>query len=305
MRIGIVGAGAVGGYFGARLRAHGVDTALLARGPHLAAIRDHGLTVITPDGEETAAADVTDDPEAVGPVDAILIAVKSRHTSTVAATLAPMIGPETIVLSLQNGVDNEEHLATRLGADRVLGGVAFIVSTVVAPGVIRVFPGPRRIVFGELDGSRSDRAERLLDTLAGAALDVELSDNVRAVLWGKLAFICAVAGMTATTRLPLGPIRDDPEAWAMLCRISEEVCAVARAEGVVLPADVVGRQESLVRGLDPNSTSSLARDLAQGLPLEVEAMHGTVVRRGRALGVPVAMNEAVYAILRPSAEGRR
>ena len=305
MRIAIVGAGGVGGYFGAKLARAGESVVMLARGAHLDAIRRHGLRVRSAvDGEFTAKADAVESFADQAPVDMALFCVKSFDTREAAEALRPVLGRDTGVVSLQNGVDNEEILDDVLGAGRALGGAAFVFSTIESPGVIaHTLLG--RIVFGELDGRVSERATRLRDALAAAGVPVELSTEVRRVLWEKYLLISAQAGTTALTRAPIGVIRQIPETWRLYRRIVEELAAVARAVGVTLPADVVETIIKNASALAPTAFSSLHHDLVHGRRLELEALHGHVVRLGERLGVPTPTVFAVYAALKPHAAGSR
>ena len=305
MRIAIVGAGGVGGYFGAKLARAGESVVMLARGAHLDAIRRHGLRVRSAvDGEFTAKADAVESFADQAPVDMALFCVKSFDTREAAEALRPVLGRDTGVVSLQNGVDNEEILDDVLGAGRALGGAAFVFSTIESPGVIaHTLLG--RIVFGELDGRVSERATRLRDALAAAGVPVELSTEVRRVLWEKYLLISAQAGTTALTRAPIGVIRQIPETWRMYRRIVEELAAVARAAGVTLPADVVETIIKIASALAPTAFSSLHHDLVHGRRLELEALHGHAVRLGERLGVPTPTVFAVYAALKPHAAGSR
>jgi len=305
MRIAIVGAGGVGGYFGAKLARAGESVVMLARGAHMDAIRRHGLRVRSAvDGEFTAKADAVESFADQAPVDMALFCVKSFDTREAAEALRPVLGRDTGVVSLQNGVDNEEILDDVLGAGRALGGAAFVFSTIESPGVIaHTLLG--RIVFGELDGRVSERATRLRDALAAAGVPVELSTEVRRVLWEKYLLISAQAGTTALTRAPIGVIRQIPETWRMYRRIVEELAAVARAAGVTLPADVVETIIKNASALAPTAFSSLHHDLVHGRRLELEALHGHAVRLGERLGVPTPTVFAVYAALKPHAAGSR
>jgi len=305
MRIAIVGAGGVGGYFGAKLARAGESVVMLARGAHLDAIRRHGLRVRSAvDGEFTAKADAVESFADQAPVDMALFCVKSFDTREAAEALRPVLGRDTGVVSLQNGVDNEEILDDVLGAGRALGGAAFVFSTIESPGVIaHTLLG--RIVFGELDGRVSERATRLRDALAAAGVPVELSTEVRRVLWEKYLLISAQAGTTALTRAPIGVIRQIPETWRLYRRIVEELAAVARAAGVTLPADVVETIIKNASALAPTAFSSLHHDLVHGRRLELEALHGHAVRLGERLGVPTPTVFAVYAALKPHAAGSR
>jgi len=299
MRVVVVGAGGVGGYFGGRLAAAGHDVAMVARGPHLAALRAHGLRVRSVKGDVAVRVPVAEDPSAFDPSDVVLFCVKSYDTDEAAARLQPVLGPDTAVVSLQNGVDNEERIAAIVGAQHVVGGAAFIFSTITEPGVVTHTGGPARIVFGERDGRRSERVERLLAACREAGVDAEVAPDIASVLWTKFAFICATAGMTAATRLPLGDIRESPAAWAMFGRIVEEVVALARAEGTRLADGVVDEQVGFARALPAGSYSSLHHDLTTGRRMELDALHGAVVRRAARHGVPVPASAAVYAVLEP------
>jgi 2-dehydropantoate 2-reductase len=299
VRIAVVGVGGVGGYFGGRLAQAGEEVHLIARGAHLEALRRKGLRVRSVTGEFEVKVPATDDPAEVGPVDHVLFCVKSYDTGSAAPSLGPLLRERTGVVSLQNGVDNEDILTRQLGERHVMGGVAFIFSTIAEPGVIAQTGGPRRILVGEMDGSRSDRVEELVATCRAAQIDAEATGDIRLALWDKLAFICAQAGMTAAVRLPIGEVREVPEAMALFRRIVEEVRAVAAAEGVELAEDAVDRHEAFARGLEPGSFSSLHDDLVRGRRMELEALHGSVVRRAGVHGVSVPASEAVYAVLRP------
>jgi 2-dehydropantoate 2-reductase len=296
VRIAVVGVGGVGGFFGGRLAAAGQEVHLIARGTHLEAIRRSGLRVRSMAGDVDVRAPATDDPAEVGPVDHVLFCVKSYDTETAAPML---LHEDTAVTSLQNGVDNEDVLVRILGARHVLGGVAFIFSSITEPGVIQQTGGPRRILVGELDGSASERAAALVEALRAAEVDAEATQDIRRLLWDKLAFICAQAGMTAAVRLPIGELREVPEAMETFRQIVEEVRAVAAAEGVEIGEDAADRHEAFARTLEPGGFSSLHDDLVRGRRMELEALHGSVIRRARRHGILAPACEAVYAILRP------
>ena len=311
MKFAVYGAGGVGGYFGGRLAQAGHEVHLIARGSHLNALRENGLTVESVRGDFHVDCPATDDPAEIGEVDYVLFCVKSFDTESAAARLEPLIGEETAVLSLQNGVDNEEILADRIGEEHTMGGVAYVFATIKESGVVEHTGGPAKILFGELAESasggranpneRSERAEALL----AACEDVEgmsgaITENVWATLWDKFALICAQAGMTATTRLPLGPIRDSEESWAMYRQILEEVVSVARADGVDFYWDPVEKWTKAMSDGGGENYSSLHYDLTHGKRMELEGLHGSVVRRAEDGTVPAT--EAVYAILKPWAE---
>jgi 2-dehydropantoate 2-reductase len=305
MRIAVVGAGGVGGYFGAKLARAGESVVMLARGPHLDAIRRDGLRVRSaPEGESVTKVEAVDSFAGQPAVDMALFCVKSFDTRTAAETLAPVLGPSTGVVSLQNGVDNEETIDEVLGRGVALGGAAYVFAGIEAPGVIRhTFAG--RIVFGELDGRTTERATRLRDALARAAVPVELVSDIRRVLWEKYLLISAQAGMTAVTRCPAGVLRETPESWRMYRLILEELAAVARASGVPLAGDVVETIMKQAAAIAPGAYSSLHDDLVQGKRLELEALHGHAARLGERHGVPTPMVFAVYAALKPHVAGRR
>lgn len=299
MRVAVYGPGGVGGYFGGRLAQAGADVRLIARGAHLAALREHGLRVRSVAGDFTVDVAATDDPADVGVCDYVLFCVKSFDTESATARLAPLLGDGTAVLSLQNGVDNEEKLAAAIGPEHVLGGAAFIFAGIGEPGLVVHTGGPTSITFGELDGRPTERSQRLLESCHAAGFGAELSADIRTVLWAKLAFICAQAGMTAAVRLPIGDIRSTAAGWSAFQAIVEEVAAVAAADGHPLPAAAVQRALDLGRSGEPGSFSSLHDDLVAGRRMELEALHGVVVRRAAEHGVPVPMTQAVYAVLQP------
>jgi 2-dehydropantoate 2-reductase len=299
VKVVVVGAGGVGGYFGGRLAAAGHEVALVARGDHLTALREHGLRVRSVKGDFTVEVPVADDPGAFGPSDVVLFCVKAFHTETAARRLAPALTADTAVVSLQNGVDNEDQIAAVIGDDHVLGGAAFIFSAITEPGVIAHTGGPARIVFGERDNRRTPRVEELLAACQDAGIDAAVAPDIGSVLWTKFAFICATAGMTASVRLPLGDIRDSPPAWSMFRAIVGEVVALARLEGVPLDDEVVDAQVEFAAALPAESFSSLHHDLTTGRRMELDALHGSVVRRADRLGLAVPANRAVQAILEP------
>lgn len=299
LKLAVFGTGGVGGYYAGRLAAGGADVHLIARGAHLEALRANGLSIESPKGDLHIDLPTTDDPSEIGPCDYVLFSVKSFDTEAVSARLQPLIRDDTAILSFQNGIDNEDKIARVVGRQHVLGGAAYIFSTIREPGVIAHTGGPARIVFGEMDGSRSERGSRLLDQCKKAEIDAELSEEIERVLWDKFAFICAQAGMTAAVRLPIGEVRAVKESWNAFRSIVEEVCAIAAAEGIELPHDTADRHVSFAEGLEPTGYSSLYDDLTKGRRMELEALHGTILRRARRHGIPVPMSQAIYAILKP------
>ena len=302
MKIAVVGAGGVGGYFGARLAQAGEDVHFLARGAHLAAMREHGLRVRSVLGDydlSSTGTHATDNPAGIGPSQVVLFTVKSYDTESAAALLPPMLGPDSVVISLQNGIDNEEKLAAAIGAEHVAGGAAYIFAGIAEPGVIRHTGGPARIVFGEMDGRPSPRLEAFLAACRTANIDADLVENIRVALWTKFAQICAQAGLTASTRRPIGVVRETPPSWKLFRRVLEEGVSVARAEGVQLPENVVESTLAGTLALPPHMYSSLYDDLVAGRRMEVEALHGELTRRAERSGVPAPATSALYAVLLP------
>ena len=299
MRVAVYGAGGVGGYFGGRLAQAGADVHFIARGAHLRALREHGLRVRSVKGDFEIPVPVTDDPAEVGWCDFVLFCVKTFDTDAAAARLGPLVGDGSAVMSLQNGVENVEKLARAVGDEHVMGGAAFIFAQIAEPGVIAHTGGPASITFGELDGRASPRAKRLLACCEQAGIEAELSASIKTVLWAKLAFICAQAGMTAAVRLPIGEIRTAAASWAAFSRLVAEVCAVAEADGTPVPQAAQERALALAQAAEPGSFSSLHDDLVAGRRMELEALHGFVVRRAAQHGLAVPTSEAVYAILQP------
>jgi len=299
VRIAVYGAGGVGGYFGGRLAQAGAEVHFIARGAHLQALREHGLRVRSVKGDFDVPAPATDDPAEVGPCDFVLFCVKTFDTDAAAARLGPLIGGGTAVVSLQNGVENEEKIARAVGDDHVMGGAAFIFAEIAEPGVILHTGGPTSITFGELDGRTSQRAKRLLAQCEQAGFAAELSASIKTVLWAKLTFICAQAGLTAAVRLPIGEIRTADAAWAAFSRLVAEVSAVAEADGNPVPLAAQERALALAQSIEPGSFSSLHDDLVAGRRMELEALHGFIVRRAARHGLAVPTSEAVYAILQP------
>lgn len=302
MRVAVFGAGAIGAYYGARLSEGGAEVSLIARGANLAALRERGLTVITTERTSEHRLFATDDPAAIGPVDVVLFCVKSYDTESAAAHLAPLLHDETAVVSLQNGIDNEEQIAAAVGWGHVLGGSAYILAGVREPGMISA-GGPRRIVFGEWAGGEpSVRVRSILEACQRGGIGAEAATDIRAAKWEKFTLLAAFSAMTATVRLGLGEIRDAPAAKAMLHALMAEVWAVGRADGVDLADDLVDRQFGLLTSQVPDATTSLYRDLITGHRMELEALQGTVVRLGALHGVPTPWMDAAYAILQPWAQ---
>jgi 2-dehydropantoate 2-reductase len=304
MKIAVMGSGGVGGYFGARLAEAGDDVTFIARGRHLAAIRENGLVVESALGNaHVKNAHATDDPAAIGPVDLVLFSVKLWDTEAAAESIRPMIGPKTAVLSLQNGVQKDDVLRRVLGAGPVIGGVCYIAAVIERPGVIKQTGKMQRIVFGEYDGSRSPRAEAFLEACRRAKIDAELSDDIRRVIWEKFVVLVGLSGATAGTRMPVGPIRAHPLTRAFLLDLMREVVAVGRAQGVALPADYAEKRIDFADGLPPETKASMAHDLERGNRLELMWLSGAVAELGERSGVATPLNRAIRDLLVLHAEG--
>jgi len=303
MRIVVMGSGGTGGYFGAKLARAGEDVTFVARGAHLESIRAQGLRVRSAvDGEWVVNAPAVEKIEGQPAADIVLFCVKSFDTEAAAAVIKPVVGPETGVLSIQNGVDNEDKLVGILGEGHVLGGMAQVFATIESPGVIRhVQLG--RIVFGEMNGRDTPRARAFLSACQRAAIPAEISERVVQTLWQKYVMLTAHAGMTAVTRCPAGVVRSLPETRLMYRRLLEEMLAIARAAGIALDGGYIEQSFKMLDGMAENFGSSLQYDLSQGKRLELEALHGHAVRLGERYGVPTPTLFAVYAALLPSLEG--
>jgi 2-dehydropantoate 2-reductase len=300
MRIAVVGAGGVGGYFGARLVAAGEDVAFVARGAQLAALRTTGLRIESAVGDLTLGPQrATDQPAEIGPVDAVLVATKTWHLPDVIQSLPPLLGPDTCVVPFLNGVEAADELAAALGAGHVLEGIAKIVSYIVAPGHVKQLGGPTSAAFAERDDRPSARVDRLRDAFRRAGLGIETPPNIQVALWEKFLFVVSGGGVGSLTRAPIGISRAVPETRALLERAMREIEAVGRARGIPLPADVVPRTLAFVDTLPPAGTASLQRDIADGKPSELEAWNGAVVRLGRAAGVSTPVHETIYQALLP------
>jgi len=303
MKFAVIGTGGVGGYFGGKLAHAGNEVWFLARGAHLAAMRAQGLHVHSTDGEFTLpAGTMTADPRDAGPVDVVLFCVKSYDTETAARQLSPLLQPATIIISLQNGVDNEEKIRAVTTSGIVFGGVAYIYSTITAPGEITETGGPKKIIFGPqaaTPAAADRRAREILDTMTGAGIRAELSSDINTALWKKFIFITGAGGITALTRLTLGEILAVEETRALLADAMRETEAVARAEKARIEAGFIDGVFTTLRNFDNNTRSSLYYDLTHEKPMEVEALSGTVVRLGARHGIPTPTHRAIYASLLP------
>ncbi len=305
MRIVIMGSGGVGGYFGARLAEAGCDVAFIARGAHLATLRERGLVVESQLGDvHLPRVRATDDPTGLGPVDLVLIAVKLWDTESAAQMVVPLVGPGTAVVSFQNGVQKDEVLRRIVGDAAVMGGACYIAATIARPGVISHTGTMQRLVFGEYDGGESNRAEALLDACRRGGIDAEVSADIQRVIWEKFVFLVGLSATTATVRLPIGPIRSNPQTRAFLLDAMREVVAVGRAQGVALSADYAENRLAFCDGLPAEMTSSMHNDLDRGNRLELPWLSGGVVELGKTVGVPTPVNRVVYDILALHTRGR-
>lgn len=304
MKITIMGAGGVGGYFGAKLAKSGCDVGFVARGAHLAAIRKNGLRVESQLGEiylpEVRA---SDELAAFGTPDYVFLCVKLWDTEPAVQALARIIGPQTAVLSFQNGVQKDDLLRKHMSERSVMGGVAYIGAGLARPGVVRHTGTMQRLLFGEFDGSRSQRAEALLNACTRAGIDAELSADIRRAIWEKFVFIVGLSALTSATRQTIGPVRSNTRTRALLLEIMQETVAVGRAHGVKLPEDYAQKRLAFVDSLPAEMTSSMHNDLEAGKRLELDWLSGGVVELAKAVNVPTPMNRAVSAILALYADG--
>ncbi|HVR41086.1 MAG TPA: 2-dehydropantoate 2-reductase [Thermoanaerobaculia bacterium] len=300
MRIAVVGAGGVGGYYGGRLAQAGSDVTFLVRGATLDAMRTNGLRVKSIAGDFTLDhVNATDDPSTVGEVDAIVMTVKSWQLAEAARSLAPMIGRDTAVVPLENGIEAPEELAAIVGRDHVLGGLCGIVSFRVAPGHIRHIGAEPTAMFGELDHRRTQRVEALLEAFRRAGIKTDVPPDIIRSMWTKFLFIAPLSGIGAITRVPIGAWRTMPGTRALVERALHEVIALATARGIDLGHDAIEKTFARYDGLTPESTSSLQRDVMEGKPSELDAQIGAVVRLGRESNVPTPIHEFFYECLLP------
>jgi len=304
MKIAIFGSGGVGGYFGGKLAAAGEDVTFLARGAHLTAMQTEGLHIASPLGDvHLPKVQATDRPEAIGPVDVVLFTVKLYDVEASAATLAPMIGPNTVVVTLQNGVDAMDMVAKHVGADHVAGGAAYIVVVIDKPGHLR-HTTAQQLVFGERDGRRSDRLVAFEQAGIRAGFQAQCSTDVEAALWTKFVRLATWSGMTSVTRSPMGTVRDTPATYDMMMAAIEEVISVGKAKGVKFPADLMDGTLNLIKNFPASSKSSMLEDLERGRRLELPWLSGAVVRIGKEVGVPTPIHQFITTVLTPFVGGQ-
>jgi 2-dehydropantoate 2-reductase len=303
MRIAIMGSGGLGGYFGARLAQGGADVHFIARGRHLQAMRSEGLRIDGPEPLQLARVQATDQPAEVGVADVVMLCVKLWDTEQAIAQMRPMVGPQTTVVSFQNGVLKDQYLRAAFDDRQLMGGVGYVATTIAAPGVIRQTGPMQRLVFGEFDGARSARGEALLAACLAGGIKAELSDQILREIWQKFVFLVALSGTTTTMRKTIGPIRSHPQTRAFLLDVMREVVAVGRAHGVPLPENYADLRLQLADDVAPDMTSSMHHDLERGNRLEVRWLAGGVVELGQAKGVPTPLNRAIADILALHAQG--
>lgn len=303
MRIAIMGSGGLGGYFGARLVEGGADVHFVARGKHLEAMRSNGLRIEGPEPVHARKVHATDDPREIGVADVVMLCVKLWDTEQAIAQMRPMVGPGTAIVSFQNGVLKDQYLRAAFDERQVMGGVGYVATTIEAPGVIRQTGPMQRLLFGEFDGSRSERGQDLLAACLAGGIKAELSDQIVREIWQKYVFLVGLSGTTTTIRMPIGPIRSDPRTRAFLLEVMREVVAVGRAHGVALPEDYAQVRLELADDVSPDMTSSMHHDLQRGNRLEVRWLAGGVVELGRAKAIPTPLNRAIADILALHAEG--
>jgi 2-dehydropantoate 2-reductase len=306
MKIAVVGAGAVGGYYGALLSRAGADVSFVARGAHRDAIRANGLRIIGVQGDFTVKVAAEDDPARIGPVDVVILTVKTYDNASAFPLIKPMMREGTAVLTLQNGVDSAEELAKVVGKEAVIAGPTYIATAIDAPGVIRQTGTHRRIVFGEVFDPPADvtpRVRALADLMLKADIHAEPVADARVPLWEKFIYLAPFASFTGASRLPIGPLWSDEETRAAFLDAVREVENVARASGINVAPNMVDRIGPYTAGIPASTRSSLLIDLSMGKRIEVETLTGSVVRRGRAVGVDTPLMRALYAVLKPWVSG--
>ncbi|HEY1259428.1 MAG TPA: 2-dehydropantoate 2-reductase [Stellaceae bacterium] len=304
MRIAVIGAGGIGAPYGASLAKAGAEVIFVARGAHLAAMRERGLRVEGDRGETLVRpARATDDIGSIGHVDYVLFCVKLWDVESAGARLRPIVGPQTAVITLQNGVDAAERLAAILGPEAVMGGTAFVTGSIVAPGVVHQTGAYQEMTFGELDGRASQRGERLRELCAAAGFDGVFSRDVKVPIWQKFLLLVPLSGLNALTRLPLGKWRADPELLALFEAALQETDAVGRAEGINLAPDSIARVMATMWAMPDYHMTSMGNDLLRGNRIELPWFAGKVAELGRRHGIPTPANAFIWTALKLYAEG--
>ena len=306
MRIAVMGAGGVGGFYGGRLAQAGHDTTFITRGEHLRAIRAGGLSLKGPAGDAVVAgARATDNPAEVAPVDVVLFCVKLYDTEDAARAIAPLLSKGGVCITLQNGVDGPQRIGAVVGADRVMGGLAFVSALIESPGVIRYNSKSPSIKFGEAGGEMSERAIRFRDACMAAGFGAEVVPDIRAALWHKFVGLAVNASLTSLVRKPAGVCYHDPDLLALARSGFAEGAAVAKAMGIGLPDDIVEWQVKNHQNFPPDMYASMYQDVARGRRLELDSLSGLIVRKGRELGLPTPFHSMAYACLKPYINGAR
>lgn len=303
MKIAVFGTGGVGGYFGGLLARAGNEVHFIARGPHLAAIKKQGLQVKSVNGDFLVSpAFATDDPAEVGPVDYVVVAVKHYHLADAAPQIRPLVGPDTTVVPLLNGVDAHEALIDALGPDPVVGGLCSLVSYIEEPGVIRQPTRLNRVVAGELSRTKSDRVEKIIAAWKEQGAEAVHSEDIFVSIWTKFLFIASFGGVSSLARANMGAILKTPETRQLFIDAMREVEALARAQGIELASAAVDNALAMSEGFEPAATSSMQRDVAAGNLFELEAFSGKIVRLARELDVSVPIHRTIYSLLLPALE---
>lgn len=305
MKIAVMGSGGVGGYFGGRLALSGQEVSFIARGEHLRALREKGLRVMSGLGNFSVnPVRATDDPSSIGPVDLVMVCVKLWATDEAVAAIAPLMGPASVAISFQNGVMAEDKLIAAYGRERVWGGVSNIAAVIEQPGVIRHNGSMARLIPGELDGQRTPRLEAFVKACEQAKVDCHVPADITVAIWEKYMNLTALSSMTALTRLPIGPLREDPDTRAVIVQLMNEVRTVGRAKGVALGDDAVERLMKHMDNLPRTMIASMLGDLERGNRLELPWLAGAVARVGEELGVPTPVARLASVLLKPYAMGR-
>lgn len=302
MHIAVFGSGGVGGYFGGRLAASGTDVTFIARGAHLSALQERGLRIESPQGDVSIPVTATNDTVAVGPVDVVFFSVKLYDSALAIQALPPLLGPDTVVVPFQNGVESIDMLAAAVGAHHVAGGTTYIVASIAEPGVVR-HTALGRLIFGPTTSSQRPQLADLLGACQRAGIDGTFSEHIDVDTWAKFVALASLSGMTSATRQPIGTLRSDPELWRMTERAIAEAVAVARAKGIRLPAGIEMDTSKAMGAFPPESRSSMLNDLENGRRLELPWLSGAVVRLGRPLGVETPVHQFIATVLAPYVNG--
>ena len=303
MKITVMGAGGIGGCYGGLLAQAGNDVTLIARGAHLAAIKEKGLQLIQPEGDFTVAVAATDDPSQVGPVELVIFSVKAHQNSIAVPLIEPLIGEDTTILTIQNGVESADELGQDYGAERVLPGSAYLLSNITSPGVIKQLSLVPRVAFGESNGDRSQRAIAIRDTFCESNIEAELSDDISKAIWSKLLYNSPANGMASAARLSPRDLIEYPHGAAMFRSAIQEVANVGTAYGIPFGQDDVQGAMDLITARPMGARGSMQADLEAGRPLELEAIVGSVGRIGRKVNVPTPVFDMLYTLLLPHVDG--